>query len=45
MRDLFPAADGVASPIEGEDDSEVPTSRDPPLPRCQAGARTTGKRR
>ena len=40
-----PMADGVCSPIEGEDYSAVPTTRDPGLLRRQARARATGQRR
>ncbi|MEY9961363.1 hypothetical protein [Streptacidiphilus sp. MAP5-52] len=40
-----PMADGVVTPIEGEDYSAVPTTRDPGLLRRQARARATGQRR
>lgn len=42
---LAPLADGVCSPIEGQDYSAVPTVRDPGLLRRQARARATGRGR
>ncbi|MFC1428515.1 hypothetical protein ACEZCY_35675 [Streptacidiphilus sp. N1-12] len=40
-----PLAGGVCSPIEGQDYSGVPTTRDPGLLRRQARARETGRGR
>lgn len=40
-----PAADGVCTPIEGEDYSAVPTYRDPALLRRQVRTRAAGQRR
>ena len=40
-----PAAGGVASPIEGQDYSGVPTFRDPAALRREARARATGRPR
>ncbi|MFC1435980.1 hypothetical protein ACEZDB_35645 [Streptacidiphilus sp. N1-3] len=39
-----PLADGVCSPIEGQDYSAVPTTRHPGLLRQQARARAVGQR-
>ena len=40
-----PMADGVVTPIEGENYSAIPTTRDPSLLRQQARTRATGQRR